>query len=159
MTLLSDMPNDARIWIYQSSRALSQEEIDKVNALSTSFINQWTAHGKSLRAAMELKHGRFLILAADEHAAAASGCSIDKSVAFVRELEDMFNIRLLDRMQVAFRTADNQIETMPFTEVKKRVKAGEMPTDTMMFNNLVTSMEDFQTKWEIPINASWLVQA
>ncbi len=153
------MPDDARIWIYQSSRSLSAQEVESVHTLCEHFLNNWTAHGKSMRAAMEVKHGRFLILAADEHAAEASGCSIDKSVAFVRELEAKFNIRLLDRMQVAFRNADQNIDSLPFPEVKNRLKTGTISPDTRMFNNMLTKMADLHTNWEIPIHASWLMQS
>lgn len=159
MNTIAEMPDDARIWIYQCNRILSTQEIESINAMGTTFIEQWTAHGKSMRAAIEWRHNRFLVLAADEHAAEASGCSIDKSVAFIMGLEKQFDIRLLDRLTIAYRNENNDIQTAPFQEVKARIKEGVLSRDTIIFNNMVSTKKDLDEAWEIALGNSWLMHS
>ena len=45
---------------------------------------------------------RFVVVAVDEVQALASGCSIDKSVGFIKQLEMDLNLMLTDRMVVVF---------------------------------------------------------
>ena len=86
------MPADARVWVYQSSRMLSPEEVDLVASASESFLNQWQAHGNDLRASFKVAYDRFLILTVDESAGQASGCSIDASVHLIKALEHLKNV-------------------------------------------------------------------
>jgi hypothetical protein len=54
-----------------------------INCFSN-FCIQWTAHGANLKAYGEVRHHRFIVMIVDETAAGASGCSIDKSIHFIR---------------------------------------------------------------------------
>jgi len=38
------LPDDSRIWIFQSDRLLSEEEIESINPILNFFISDWTAH-------------------------------------------------------------------------------------------------------------------
>src|SRR6187401_1503982 len=95
------LPMDSRIWIYQANRELTEGEINQVNETTCEFVESWTAHDKDLMASFEIRYNRFLILMVDEKSAGASGCSIDKSVHFVKSLEKKFNIDFFDRMKFA----------------------------------------------------------
>ena len=92
------MPPTARVWVYQSSRPLASEEISAVEQALGVFVRQWTSHNTRLHAAGEVRHARFIILAVDESQSGASGCSIDKSVAFMKSLQASLGIDLFDRM-------------------------------------------------------------
>ena len=65
------MPDTARVWIFPATRALSAAEGQRVLAETDAFIAGWAAHGVPLTAARDLRHERFLMVAADE---AAEGC-------------------------------------------------------------------------------------
>ena len=78
------LPDHARLWVYPASRALSDEEVAALRPRLAAFAEAWTSHRCDLHAHADLWHGRFLVLGVDEAAAAASGCSIDASVRFVR---------------------------------------------------------------------------
>ena len=41
----SELPEDAKIWIYQSNRPFTNEEAAAVKAACESFLSGWTAHG------------------------------------------------------------------------------------------------------------------
>ena len=79
----------------------------------------------------------------------ASGCSIDSSVNFIKEIEAEFSIDLFNRTKIAFKQ-DGEIVTLSISEFKKVVQA-----DTVVFNNLVATKADFEEKWETLVSKSW----
>jgi hypothetical protein len=72
---------DSKVWIYQSNRVFTEAENKLILDKATSFISDWTAHGKLLKASINSYYNRFLVLMVDETQANASGCGIDKSAA------------------------------------------------------------------------------
>lgn len=82
----NQLPTHARIWIYQSDRALTDSEVDALKPVLTQFVTEWTSHGQTLQASAEIFHNRFLVIANDEDVNSPSGCSIDASVRFVKQL-------------------------------------------------------------------------
>lgn len=84
----------------------------------------------------------------------ASGCSIDKSVAFVQDLERAYGITLMDRMLLAFKQGD-AITVEKMSDFEAKVDAGEITEDTIVFNNLVANKKDFVSNWEVPLRESW----
>ena len=56
------LPEESRIWIYQSSRKFSDEEIADIKNDLEEFLNNWSAHGSALEASYEIKYNRFMLL-------------------------------------------------------------------------------------------------
>jgi len=152
---IKQMPLDARVWVYQSNRALSDTEVGVIEKAGNLFINDWAAHGASLKASFDVLYSRFVIIAVDEKQALASGCSIDKSVHFIKELEQMLTISLFDRMQVAYRGSENEILACSLQEFEKLAAQHTITSNTMVFNNMVTTKQAFDNEWEIPLKQSW----
>ena len=148
------LPETSRIWIYQANRSLTDSELDELEAELHTFIEAWTAHGQDLRAAYEIRYKRFIILALDQSHAAASGCSIDASVHFIQSLEARYGIDLLDKMNVTFRQGE-YIAYKPLTDFKKMAKDRAISAETVVFNNLVTNIREYQDHWEVSAKESW----
>ena len=150
----SELPETSRIWIYQADRNFTPEELQDVNKQITPFLKDWTAHGAQLEAAYEIKYNRFIIIGLDQSNASASGCSIDASVNFIQELEKKYNVQLLDRMNVSFKQGDYiTYKSMP--EFKKMAKAKAISKNTIVFNNLVATKQEYLEHWEVPASDSW----
>ena len=62
-----NLPDDSRIWIYQSSRKLSDQEVEIILPRLTQFLEQWTAHGTDLEAGFEIKYNRFIVIGLSAH--------------------------------------------------------------------------------------------
>ena len=148
------MPPNAKVWVYQSYRALTNEEATEITKAGERFISDWAAHGASLKASFEIMYNRFIVLAVDEQQALASGCSIDKSVKFIKDIEQQFNLILFDRMQVAYRK-ENEIVVCKLSEFEKLAEQGLINETTIVFNNMVTTKTAFDTEWEVPLKHSW----
>jgi len=148
---------NSRVWVYQSDRKLSDNEVQQIQIQLDNFAKSWTAHNNQLKAKAEIRYNRFLILIVDESHAGASGCSIDKSVNFIKQVEEQFNINLLDRFNLAYREGD-EVLSAPRHDFEAMLKQGSINTNTIVFNNMVQNLKDLQTKWEVPFKDSWHIQ-
>lgn len=149
-----EMPKEARIWIYQSNRKFSEQEEQEIFAILTNFVGEWVAHSTPLKASFEIKYNRFIILAVDAEYHPASGCSIDSSVKVIQEIEQKYGIDLLDKMNVTYRTGDF-IAHKPLIDFKKMAKSKAVNKQTIVFNNLVNTIEEYENYWEVPAEESW----
>ena len=150
---IEKMPDDARVWVYQSNREFTKEEEEKLSFLTKEFLNTWTAHNQELKASFEIRYHIFLILLIDGKHALASGCSIDKSIHFIQNIEKQFSVSLLDRQIFALKV-DGKVCLLKRKDFEKLMEK-EISLETIVFNNLVQTKHELNTKWEIPIRDSW----
>jgi hypothetical protein len=148
------MNHQSRVWVYQSNRVLSPQEKATISNNLINFTKSWTAHNQKLKAAFEIKYNRFLVLIVDETEAGASGCSIDKSVHLMKELEQQFNIDLFDRFNIAYKVED-QVKSASKEAFEELIKTGAIDSNTIVFNNLVPDYGQYLEKWEVPLKDSW----
>jgi hypothetical protein len=149
-----NLSENSRVWIYQSNRELTPAEVALLEPVLHSFTLGWTAHNHQLKAEAEIRYNRFIVLVVDESQTGASGCSIDKSVNMMKALEQEFNINLFDRFNIAYRDGD-AIKSVGRFEFEDLIKQGAVNADTIVFNNLVATLADLDTKWEVPFKQSW----
>ena len=149
-----ELPNDSRIWIYQSNRKFSDVEAEFISKETKSFLKQWTAHGSDLEAGFEIKYHRFIIIGLNQSNVSASGCSIDASVRFIQSLERALSVDLLDKMNVTFYSGEF-ITHKTLIEFKELAKNRSVSPNTIVFNNLVNTKEEYLEHWEVPAKESW----
>ena len=154
LTDFKNLPDNSRVWVYQSNRKLSDEEVTIINNKTKEFLTQWTAHGANLEAGFEVKYNRFIVLGLNQENASASGCSIDASVHFIQQLEKEFEVDLLDKMNVTFYSGDF-IAHKTLIDFRKMAKAKSVSPNTVVFNNLVNTKEEYLESWEVPAKESW----
>jgi len=148
---------NSRVWVYQSDRELTDNEALQIKVLLDNFTTGWTAHNNQLKARAEIRYNRFIILIVDESQAGASGCSIDKSVHFMQQIEAQFGINLFDRFNLAYRQG-SEVLSAPRAQFEELLKQGNINTDTIVFNNLVQNLTELENKWEVPFKNSWHIQ-
>jgi SAM-dependent methyltransferase len=148
------LPEQSRVWIYQSNRRFAADELEVITHKTKEFLAQWAAHGTGLQAGFELKYERFIVIAVNQDQQNATGCSIDASVRFIQELEQEFNVELLDKMNVAFKQGDF-VNFKNLIDFKTMAKTGAIGKKTIVFNNLVTNVLEYQENWEVPAIDSW----
>lgn len=149
-----ELPDHSRVWIYQSSRALSEKEVQEIKEYGATFIENWATHGTDLVAAFEVFYQRFIVLFADESQIKASGCSIDASVKFVKDIQHAYQVDLFDRLSIAFRT-NGKIDSLRMNDFQNALDQNNLNEKTIVFNNLVQTKGEFESSWEVPIKESW----
>jgi hypothetical protein len=156
-TNFEELDRNSRLWVYQADRPFNEEEKQFILQNGKAFVDSWTAHNKALNASIEIKYNQFIVLAVDETKAPATGCSIDKSVHFVKALENELKINLLDKSKIAFLKNDAiSLENLP--SIKSKVESDEITSDLLTFNNMVTTKGDFESNWLIPASESWMAR-
>lgn len=148
------LPGTSRVWIYQASRSLAENELSEIEEGLKDFLKDWTAHGANLKAAFEIKYKRFIVIALDQKLNVASGCSIDASVHYIQSLEKKYDIDLLDKMNVSYKQGE-YIAYKPLIDFKKMVKQKAVSLKTIVFNNLVATKGEYEEFWEVPAAESW----
>ena len=147
-------PADTRVWIYQSNKPFPSDITPKLKEVVDRFAQNWVSHNNQLRAHGDVLHDRFILLAVDESQAGASGCSIDKSVHFLKKLENELGVVLFDRMTFAWKEGDT-VKTAAQTEFSSLYHEGKINADTLVFDNLVKTKGELEEKWLKPLNQSW----
>jgi len=155
MNLIKEMANDAQIWIYQSNRELTESEVSEIQKKLLVFVGEWAAHGNKLAAAAEVFYNRFIVLCADKNQAVPSGCSIDTSVHFIKEIEKEFQISLFDRMIIAYEK-NGKVNSFNFSQLDELLANKVIDDNTFIFNNTITTKAELENNWKIPLKNSWL---
>jgi hypothetical protein len=149
------LPPHSRIWIYQASRPLTDAEVEALQPILTRFVEEWTTHGQRLQASAQVFHHQFLVIGNDEDVNSPSGCSIDASVRFVKQLEQELNVSFFDRTQLAF-LQEGKVIVVALKAIKEEVSAGALTPDTLYFDNTVSTAGQLQQAWPRQAKETWL---
>ncbi len=149
-----ELPSHSRIWIYQANRGFSDTELEELKTELNRFLQQWTAHGSELQAGYEIPYKRFIVIGLDQSRASASGCSIDASVHFIQQLEKKYGVDLLDKMNVSYKQGEF-VAHKSLKDFKKMAKERAVSKNTVVFNNLVATKQEYLENWEVPAAESW----
>ena len=154
ITSIKDLPLNSRVWVYQASREFTNDECEQILYRSIDFINTWYSHNQELRASVEIRYNRFIIIYVDESVASVGGCSLDKSTRFVKSIEQEFQVSLFDRMNFAYKD-NNVVKSANKSEFEHLVSEGIINEETIVFNNLASTKDELEHQWEIPFKNSW----
>ena len=149
------MPDDSRIWIYQSNRDFNESEISVINDKTISFLENWQAHGKDLESSFSIIDKRFIIIAVNESVNPIGGCSIDFSLQLIKDISNTIGVDLLNRLVVNCKL-DNTIESLSLSDLKNKIKDGVFSPETIIFNTAINSKSELLNNFEIGIRSSWL---
>lgn len=151
----SDLPPEARLWIFPASRPLSREEEAELLSRVDDFLDQWAAHGSPLTSGREWREGRFLMIGVDESTAPPSGCSIDSLARLLKTLGAEWQMSFLDHSAVWFRKEGEAIRVSR-SEFRALVEAGEADLATPVLDNAIVRVAELQSGgWDKPAGASW----
>jgi len=144
-----------RIWIYTLSQELNISQLTDINERCRYFVEHWTAHDVNLDASFEIYKKRLLIFKVNEANYNASGCSIDKQVRFVKELEQLYAIELLNRLLVAYEQGD-EVKVVKQNQIADLLTSNLINEQTIIYNNTITNSVELTTKWKLPLHQTWL---
>jgi hypothetical protein len=147
----------SRVWIYQSNRVFSLSEALQIEDMLNEFASNWQSHGTAVKGYGNLFFGQFIVLMADESATGVSGCSTDSSVRLIKEIEQLFNVNLFDRLMLAF-VIKEKVQLLPLSQINYAVENNFVDEETIYFNNTVLTKEELESNWMIPLKQSWLAK-
>ncbi len=151
---LPNFDDASRVWVYVASRPLSEVEVAALQEALDDFVQRWTAHNRALKAVGEVFARQFVVLAVDETAAPASGCSIDHSVHFLEAMSYQLGVDLMDRMHFGW-IEEGRLHVAHRDEFARRVAQQHIRPDTLVVNTLVQTRRDLRERWLVPFGQSW----
>jgi hypothetical protein len=154
ITSFDSLPDEARVWVFGSSKALSENESNMLLARVDEFLAQWKAHGDPLTAGRSFSNDRFLTIAVDQDAAHASGCSIDGLFNSLKDLEKKMSTSLLDRSLVYY-SDDAGIHAVHRDEFTSLASDGKVNSETTVFDPTVTTLGEWRARFHSKAANSW----
>lgn len=136
----TDFPSEARVWTYLCKHPLTADQLAVISNELEVFTANWLAHGVGLRASYAILGNQYIVLIADETVAIASGCSIDSSVKFLKELSATYDLDLFNRMYVLVET-ENEIERVHYGDLANYPNA-------MYYDPTITTLEQLRNSWK-----------
>lgn len=157
---VKNMHKESKVWIFQAGAEFTKFQTLEIKTEVLDFVRNWTAHARQLVGSGDVIFHRFIVLMIDETFGGASGCSIDTSMHFIEKLEMKYGIDLLDRQKVAYVKDPNtmQIAITKLEELPTLYATNQINSETLVFNNLVKTKEEMDSKWITPIKESWHVR-
>lgn len=145
---------DAKVWVYPSSRKFYPNEIEGIESKIKTFLENWKSDTKNFKASYKFLHNRFIIFFADDEDASLTKSDIDTSVSFILSLQQEYDVALLDKMNACFKQGEF-VQYKDLKDFKKLLKNKAVTAKSIIFDNLITTKFDFDNNWEIPIEESW----
>ena len=150
------LSNDAKVWIYVSKTKINADQKMIIEELSKPFLENWNSHGEQVKGLINVIEDCFLLISAEVTNESMCGRAVDANVRFVKDLENKTGLILLDRMTVAYRTKDEQVNVSSFTNVKSQIKEQNSLEFKSIFNPLVSTKREFINSFEEPYETSWI---
>ena len=113
----------------------------ELKGIMDEFVGGWKAHGARLAASYRLIAEQFLIIAVDESAQQATGCSIDKSVHLLQEFGSKENLDFFNRMLVHV-MENGTFTSYSTSELKAAIAEGVDGPNTQIMNTTATTLAE-----------------
>jgi hypothetical protein len=147
-------PDQAKVWVYQSSKHFDKDEMDYLKVQLDDFVSEWVSHGKLLKATTEVFYDLFVVFFVNEQGDTMCGRAQDASVNLMKRLEGELEVSFLDRMVQSYKKGE-AIEVVRMGDYETLIHNKEIDENTIVFNNMVTTKVDFENFWEVPVKNSW----
>lgn len=149
------LPDHGRLWVFPTSRPLTDHESEAFLRAVDDFLDQWAAHGAPLRSARELREGRFLLVGVDVDAAEPSGCSIDALVNRLHALGSELDVTLVDHAPVWYREG-GEVRTITRAAFRTLASEGAIGSADHVFDTTLTRVSEARDgSLERPASETW----
>ncbi len=149
------LSDQSKVWIYATQAPFTMDQIEIIKNELSAFTANWQAHGAALKASFEIKHTHFIVIGVDEEHHAPSGCSIDKSVQVIKNIESKLNTDLMNRLVVYILAADS-VHIVKAKDIPAAIENGTLHADSQVFDNTITSLLKYRTQWISSAQSTWL---
>ena len=148
LTDFHTLPEEARIWVYASEKALTQNQQAYILNHISKHLKGWNAHKEPLTAGVTILENHFIIVGLDEDKNGASGCSIDTLQNTIQKIEKQLTLSLMNRLDVFYKIED---EILCIPSFKLESVADK---DTLFYDLTILTKSDLNTYLK-PISEGW----
>lgn len=145
----------SKVWIFLSDSEISAGLQSQITKAIQAFLHTWNAHGTPLKSSAKILLDHILIIAVDEAISHPSGCSIDKLMIFIQQLEQDFSLTLLDRNSVAF-LKEEKLEIVKLNILKEQLASGLINPELLLLQLNLNTISDIEKHLFFPMKDTWL---
>lgn len=151
-----NLPDASRVWVFGSDRPLTEDGTTTLLKGVEEHLTNWKAHGEPLTVGSQLRDNRFLVVAVDQSAAGATGCSIDGLFRLLQGLESQVGASLVGGGTVFYRDSHAAVQSTTRDQIPTLVAAGAITKDTVVFDTSLTDLGAFRSGFEKRAKESWI---
>jgi len=141
---------EAKVMIYPGSRKFFPDELPEIEQRLKGFCENLS----ETEISFQIKYNRFLIFIISEQ----TPLDLDRHnslVGLVQELEQQYNLNLLDKVNVCFKQGPYaQMKEIP--DFKALIKNKGVSKKTIVFDHMINTKYEYENSWEVPAGESWL---
>ena len=149
----NSMPEDSKVWVFPSQKKIYPNEIEKLEKKISDFITIWEEQNEQLEASFTIKYNRFVVIFADSENTVSTETT-NQLISFIIELQAEFETELMDKMNACFKQGE-YVQYKDLKDFKKLIKDKGVTKNTIVFDNLVSTKQEFDEYWEGPASESW----
>ena len=154
---LASQPDNAKVWVYQSSLELTDSDLKQIKEVGDFFLGQWESHNLPVNGSIDVYNNRFIVISAFSDEDAMCGKAQDSQMRLIKELEEVVEGKLTDRMLV-FYQEENELKSFHFSELGSLLFDNKITSETIVFNSLVATKQEFANSWKEALKNTWLNQ-
>lgn len=147
---IESLSEDSRVFIYPGSRKFYPKEIPVIREKLGEFCECF----EGVEMSYDIKYDRFLVfMVADQ-----TPLDLDQQnllVDFIQGLEKEFSVVLLDKVNVCFKQGE-YVQLKEVTDFKKLIKNKGVSKNTIVFDLLINTKEEYEQFFEVPAKESWV---
>lgn len=151
---LETLPDDARCWVFGARASLDEVDAPRLLGAVDGYLRTWKAHGVALTSAREFRDEHFLVVAVDERASGASGCSIDGLFRVLQDIEKGIGTSMVGGGLVHFRR-DGFVFACTQAQFEAMAAMREVSGETQVFDTTVTTVGAYRTAFERRARETW----
>jgi len=149
------MPDESKLWVFPSSRKFYPQEIEGLIERIKEFLSEWDDDEVLIKCSYSIKYDRFIFVTVDDTNNSLSVQAHDLLITFIQELEKVYNIILMDKMNVCYKQGEH-VQYKDLIAFKKMMKERGVSQKTIVFDNMISTKGELKYNWEINIMDSWL---
>jgi hypothetical protein len=141
---------EAKVIIFPGSRKFFPVELPKIEQKLKDFCENLS----EIEISFQIKYNRFLIFLISDK----TPLDLDKHnalVGFIQELEQEFNLVLMDKVNVCFKQGP-YVQMKEIPDFKVLIKNKGVSKKTVVFDHMINTKYEYEDSWEIPAGESWL---
>lgn len=150
------LPDQSRVWVFGSDRALTGEDAERLLAAVDRFLSQWKAHGAPLRSARDWRDEHLLTIGVDSTVESASGCSIDGLFRVLQAIEQPLGTKLLGGGRIFYRDEEGRVQCVTRDRLADLAKSRNLNSDTPVFDMGLTTAGEWRSRFESPARTTWV---
>ena len=139
--IFQNLHPQSKIWLYISPVSIDSVTKKNISSLFKDFVDDWKSHDQPVNGQLKFIKDNLLVVGADYFPDGICGRAVDAQVRFINQINEGFNLDLLNRTNIAFVQQDS-IVVHNYNNLEALIKKGAVNKSTVYCNTFSTKNSD-----------------